>query len=303
MNRYIALFPIGAILLSYAAFQLPELFIPLKPYIVLLLGIVMFGMGITLTPDDFFRVFKKPVLIIIGLLLQYSLMPLIAWIISQLMDLPILLAAGLILVGACPGGTASNVICYLAEGDVALSITLTSLSTLIAIVMTPMLTWIYIGQVIDVPVKKMMIDILLVVVIPVVLGVLINFYLGKKNYLFRKIFPVFSMIAIILIIAIIMAINKVQLSTIVLPIIFAVLLHNLLGLLSGYLIPKALGYDAKICRTLAIEVGMQNSGLGVTLALKYFSAAAALPGAIFSIWHNISGAILAGIWSGKNNNN
>ena len=297
MNRYITLFPLGAIFLSYVAFRFPGLFIPLESYIVLLLGIVMFGMGITLTPDDFLNVFKKPLLILLGLLLQYSLMPLIAWIVSQLMGLPVMIAAGLILVGACPGGTASNVICYLAKGDVALSITLTSLSTLTAVVMTPLLTWLYIGQEIDVPVKKMMMDILLVVIVPVILGLLVNIYLGNKDYLFKKIFPVFSMIAIILIIAIIVAIKKAQLSTIIFPVVLAVLLHNMFGLLSGYWIPKSLGYDAKICRTLAIEVGMQNSGLGVLLASNYFSATAALPGAIFSIWHNISGALLAGIWS------
>jgi BASS family bile acid:Na+ symporter len=300
MEKFIIAFPAGAILLSTVAFLLPEYFVPLSPYIVMLLGLVMFGMGITLTAADFLYVLKRPQIIFLGLLLQFLLMPLFAWLVSMVLDLPLLLSAGLILVGACPGGTASNVICYLAKGDVALSITLTSCSTMLAVIMTPFLTWLYIGQEIDVPAAQMFLDIFKVIIVPVVLGVLMNYFLGEKLAVFKQWFPVMSMLAIMLIIAIIVASNKSQLAQIVLPVILAVFLHNGLGLLGGYWIPKCLGYDKTICKTLAIETGMQNSGLGVALAGKYFSAMAALPGAIFSIWHNISGAILAGIWSRQN---
>lgn len=288
-------------MLSLFAYLSPELFIPLAPYIVLLLGLVMFGMGITLTASDFLYVFKQPQIIFLGLLLQFMLMPLIAWLISISLGLPLLLSAGLILVGACPGGTASNVICYLAKGDVALSITLTSCSTMLAAFMTPLLTWLYIGQEISVPATQMFLDIVKVIILPVLLGIAVNYFAGNKFSGFKQFFPVISMLAIMLIIAIIVAINQQQLTQIILPVFLAVFLHNALGLAGGYWIPRWLGFDRKICKTLAIEVGMQNSGLGVALAGKYFSAIAALPGAIFSIWHNISGAILAGIWSKENN--
>jgi len=302
MGRHIVIFPLGAVLLSLVAFSIPELFIPLAPSIVLLLGLVMFGMGITLTAKDFLYVLKRPQIIFLGLFLQFMLMPLLAWLISLTLGLPLLLGAGLILVGACPGGTASNVICYLARGDVALSITLTSCSTLLAMIMTPFLTWLYIGQEIAVPLVQMFLDIVKVIIVPVVLGVVVNYYAGEKFSRFKQLFPAMSMLAIMLIIAIIVAINKPQLASMILPVFVAVFLHNSLGLLGGYWIPKVLGLDKKICKTLAIEVGMQNSGLAVALAGNYFSAVAALPGAIFSIWHNISGAILAGIWSKQRNN-
>ena len=303
MKRHIVLFPLGAVLLSWVAFCFPELFLPLAPSIVLLLGLVMFGMGITLTANDFLFVFKRPQIIFLGLLLQFILMPLLAWVISMTLGLPLLLSAGLILVGASPGGTASNVICYLARGDVALSITLTSCSTLLAVIMTPFLTWLYIGQEIDVPLVQMFLDIVKVIIAPVVLGVIVNYFAGEKFSRFKQLFTAMSMLAIMLIIAIIVAINKPQLAQLIFPVFLAVFLHNSLGLLGGYWIPKLLGLDKKICKTLAIETGMQNSGLAVALAGKYFSAVAALPGALFSIWHNISGAILAGVWSKQGNNN
>ena len=269
--------------------------------IVPLLGIVMFGMGMTLTFDDFKRVFTKPKLIGLGVSLQYILMPLIAWVLSLILQLPLPLMAGLVLVGSCPGGTASNVICYLARGDVALSITLTSVATLLAVIFTPIMTWLYIGQKIPVSIIAMMISIFKIIIIPVSLGVLSNIYFGDTLVRVKRTFPFVSVLAIIIIIGIIVARNQPQLSQLAVPVILAVILHNSFGLLSGYLFPKFLGFDKKICRTMAIEIGMQNSGLGVALADKFFVATAALPGAIFSIWHNISGAFLAAFWSRNKN--
>ena len=293
------LFPVLAIVVSVVAINFPHLLSNMGSAIVPLLGLVMFGMGITLLPTDFMRVFRRPAIVLVGVSLQFILMPLIAWLISKSMDLSTVIMAGLVVVGACPGGTASNVICYLARGDVALSITLTTCSTIAAVLLTPLLTWLYIGQSVDVPVLSMMKDIMLVVICPVLLGVLCNRFAGQFFYRLKTIFPVVSMLTIILIIGIIMALNHEQLNRYVLPVAIAVILHNLLGLLCGYGIPAALGYDQRTCRTLAIEVGMQNSGLGVALASKYFSPVAGLPGALFSIWHNISGATLAALWAGK----
>ncbi|MCG8325884.1 MAG: bile acid:sodium symporter family protein [Thiotrichales bacterium] len=267
--------------------------------IIPLLGVIMFGMGVTLSVQDFKRVLQRPMSIALGLCLQFLLMPLLAWLISSGLQLSLPLMAGMILVGACPGGTASNVICYLARGDVALSITMTSVSTFLAILLTPLLTWLYLGERIPVPVQAMMISIFKIIIIPVALGVLVNHLLGQRFRLLKKSLPLVSMAAIVFIIGIIVALNHEKLHFLLFSVLLAVMLHNLAGLLLGYQVSKWLGCDVMTCKTIAIEVGMQNSGLGVALASKYFVAAAALPGAIFSIWHNITGAILASVWSKK----
>jgi BASS family bile acid:Na+ symporter len=291
------LFPLWALLFSLLAYIKPGLFVNLKPAILPLLGIVMFGMGITLTWQSFKKVLRRPGMIGLGLLLQYLLMPFFAWLIAERLGLPPYLIAGMVLVGACPGGTASNVVCYLARGDVALSITLTTVSTLLAIVATPLLTWFYVGQKVPVPVESMLLSIFKIVLLPVALGVLVNSLFGNRLKAVKHLFPLLSVLAIVVIIAIIVALNRSNLSTMGVGVALAVVLHNLSGLLFGYWIPRLMGQDQRTCRTLAIEVGMQNSGLGVALAVKYFSAAAALPGALFSIWHNLSGSMLAGYWS------
>ncbi|MET0064974.1 MAG: bile acid:sodium symporter family protein [Candidatus Thiodiazotropha sp.] len=297
-----ALFPLWALLLSFIAYLQPGLFVVLKPAILPLLGIVMFGMGMTLTWEHFTAVLRRPAVVGLGVLLQYLVMPMAAWLIAKSLGLPPALLAGLVLVGACPGGTASNVVCFLAKGDVALSITLTTVSTLLAIVMTPLLTDLYVGQEVPVPVQSMLWSIFKIVLLPVTLGVVVNSLLGARLARFKPAFPLISVLAIVLIIAIIVALNRDNLGTLGFSVAVAVMLHNAVGLLLGYWIPRGFALPEQICRTLAIEVGMQNSGLGVALAVKYFSAAAALPGAIFSIWHNLSGSLLAGYWSRRTRN-
>ncbi|MFB3100259.1 MAG: bile acid:sodium symporter family protein [Gammaproteobacteria bacterium] len=299
MNWITTGFPIFAIVFSIFATRYPEFLIDYKPAIIPLLGVVMFAMGMTLTMEDFKRVLKSPKVIGLGLLLQYGLMPLLAFVIAIILGLPTALMAGLILVGTCPGGTASNVICYLAKGDVALSITLTAISTLLAVFLTPVLTWLYIGQEVPVPIVNMMLTVLNIIILPVTLGIIVNRYFGQYLTQVKQLLPVISITAIVFIIAIIVALNAHQMSQLIFPVIIAVMLHNGLGLASGYAIAKFLGYDEKICRTLAIEVGMQNSGLGVALATKYFTAITALPAAFFSIWHNITGSLLAAYWTRK----
>ena len=292
-----ALFPLWALLGVLMAWLVPEILVPMKAAIVPLLGLVMFAMGVTLTGADFLTVLRRPFPVALGVALQFLLMPLVAWGLAKLAELPPQLAIGLILVGCSPGGTASNVICYLAKGDVALSITLTTVSTLLAIVATPLLTLLYAGETVPVPASGMLLTILKVILVPVLLGVLLNQYFHRPLLAVRDVFPVISMLAIVLLIAIIVALNHVQLEGLVPGIALLVVLHNLAGMAGGYWVPRWLGRDVRECRTLAIEVGMQNSGLAVALAVKYFSATAALPGALFSIWHNLSGALLAGLWS------
>ena len=295
--RLTQLFPLWAILLSLAGYWQADWFAGLKFSIIPLLSLIMFGMGMSLKAADFKLVLKQPKLIALGVLMQFLLMPFIAWGIAIVLSLPPLLLAGMVLVGSSPGGTASNVITYLAKGDLALSITLTSVSTLVAVIATPYLTLLYAGQVVPVDTIGMLFSIFKIVLIPVFLGVLFNTLFGEKLLKIKDIFPLISVIAIVFIIAIVVALNAGRLAEIGLLIVSAVMLHNLLGLISGYSIAHILGYDKKICRTLSIEVGMQNSGLAVALASNYFGAMAALPGALFSIWHNLSGSALAAYWN------
>jgi bile acid:Na+ symporter, BASS family len=300
LQRFTSLFPIWAIVLSAIALLYPDIFLPYKDAIPFLLGLVMFGMGMTLALKDFLLVFKRPKTIITGTVLQYALMPLIGFLIARAFSLSPELTAGVVLLGCCPGGTASNVISYLAKGDVALSIVLTSVSTLISFVMTPLLTWIYIGQTIDVDMYGMLVSILQIVIVPVALGIVINTLSGSRIENIRYLFPLFSVLTIVFIISIIMALNRETVISAGILIALVVMLHNLLGLVSGYGFAKLLGLSEIEARTIGIEVGMQNSGLSVALAIKYFTATAALPGALFSIWHNISGSFAASYWAERN---
>jgi BASS family bile acid:Na+ symporter len=299
--RITQLFPLWAIVFSVLAWLQPTLFSPFKSWIVPLLSVVMFGMGLTLHVADFKRALKMPRLIASGIALQYSVMPASAFIISVVFGLDPVLTAGMVLVGASPGGTASNVICYLARGNVALSITLTAVSTMLAVILTPLLALLLVDASIQVQAAKMLLSILYMVIIPVSLGVMLNQTAGKRLQPVSHVFPLISVTAIVFIIAIIVSLNADNIGQIGPGLLLAVLLHNGAGLFIGYTASRLLGYQPAECRTLAIEVGMQNSGLAVALAIKYFTATAALPGAIFSIWHNLSGSILAGFWSKQSN--
>ena len=297
LSQLTRLFPVWAILGAGAAALFPDAFLSLKPPIEPLLGLVMFGMGMTLPPANFLEVAIRPLVVLLGVALQFLIMPLAGFLVATGFGLAPMLVAGVVLVGSCPGGTASNVITYLARGDVALSITLTAVATCLAIVATPILTWLYVGQSVAVPVLDMLLSILKIVLLPVCLGVAVNRFLGQRFGPLKEAFPLVSVLAIVLIIAIIVALNRDEIATLGLAVGAVVILHNLLGLAGGYGISKLLGLDERASRTLAIEVGMQNSGLGVALAVQYFSASAALPGALFSVWHNLSGAALASLWS------
>ncbi|MFD2110602.1 bile acid:sodium symporter family protein [Thiorhodococcus fuscus] len=297
MNAITGLFPFWALLGVGCATLFPEWFVGAKPAIVPLLGLVMFGMGATLDSSGFARVVRRPRGVLIGLALQYGVMPLAGWSIGIAFGFPPELLVGFVLLGASPGGTASNVICYLARGDVALSITLTTASTLLAVVLTPALTWLYVGERVPVPALDMLWSIAEIILLPVAAGLLVRRWLGPRIAPVERVFPSISVGAIVLIIAIIVALNRNHLAEVGLVVAFAVVLHNAIGLAVGYWMARVLREDAQSARTIAIEVGMQNSGLAVALAIKYFSAASALPGAIFSIWHNLSGSLLAAWWS------
>jgi len=291
------LFPIWAIALSVLAFLQPSLFIALKAYIVPLLTLIMLAMGLTLTAKDFAQVSKNRKAVTVGVILQFTVMPIVALAIALLLNFDANLTVGLVLVGAVAGGTSSNVMCFLAKGDVALSISMTAISTLLSVIFTPLLVELLAGKAIDIPVTGMIISLVKIVLIPVILGVVINTFLHKPITFIAPILPLISMTAIVVIIAIVVALNVDNLVTVGPMVAIAVILHNSFGLLAGYFITKKLGFEERVCRTIAFEVGLQNSGLAAALAMKFFAPTAAIAGTIFSVWHNISGSLLAGYWS------
>lgn len=298
LQRY---FPVIAVIISLVAYIWPMWLIDLKTSIVYLLGSVMFCMGISLKVSHFQQALNRYPLILLALVLQYAFMPFIAWQLSLWGDLSAALTAGMLLVGSVPGGTASNVICYISKGDLALSITITAISTFIAVVLTPLLAYAYLSQTIEVPFVQMMLSIFYIVVLPVSLGLTLNHLVPLITRPIQLIAADLSILIICLIIAIIVALNKDNLLNISFTLTILVLAHNLSGLTIGYFITFLVTRDKKLSKTIAIEVGMQNSGLAVALAVKFFGPASALPGALFSIIHNVSGSLMARYWA-KNSN-
>ncbi|MEM0967668.1 MAG: bile acid:sodium symporter family protein [Verrucomicrobiota bacterium] len=295
----VRLFPVWAVLFSVVALMVPGPFTASKPAIFPLLSLVMLGMGLSLTWGEFRDVFREPKLIGLGVFLQFGIMPLAAFLIGKGMGLTQAQLIGMVLVGASAGGTASNVICYLAGARLALSVTLTLASTIAAIGLTPALTWLLLRTTVPVPAGSMLFSIVEIVAVPVLVGTAINSAFGNRLERVRTVLPAVSVVAIVFIIAIVVALNRENILTGAFVVFLAVALHNCTGLCLGYWLTRLFGYDRVTARTLAIEVGMQNSGLSVALAIQYFSVASALPGAIFSIWHNLSGSVMAAYWGRK----
>ena len=271
------------------------------PRIPMLLGVIMFGMGMTLRVEDFKEIFKRPRDVLIGLLAQFSIMPLLAFGLATIFQLPPELATGVILVGTCPGGTASNVITYLAKGDLALSVSMSMASTILAPIVTPLLTWFLAGAWVNVSFFDMMLSIVQVVIAPLLLGIIVNQIFADFVKRVVKILPVISIVAILLIVGGVVSVEADKILQMGLLIMLVVVLHNLCGYGLGYCVAKISGMNVAKTKAVSIEVGMQNSGLAVSLAMTHFSAAAAIPGAIFSVWHNISGSIAANYLAQKSN--
>lgn len=278
----------------------PDLFSHIKPKVINpLLGVIMFGMGLTLKFDDFKVVFSRPRDVIVGCLAQFTIMPLLAWVLARIFGLDQALTVGVILVGCCPGGTASNVITYLAKGDLALSVGMTGVSTLLAPILTPLLVLLLAGQSVDVDVVAMFLSILWVVILPIVAGLIVKRLCPTQTEKATAYLPALSSVTICFIVLIIIAANAHKLLTGGLLIILVVVLHNVCGLALGYLIGSVLKLAPAKRKAISIEVGMQNSGLASSLATLHFAAypMATIPGALFSVWHNISGAIVARYFS------
>ena len=266
-----------------------------------MLGLIMFGMGMTLSPQDFRVVFSRPKDVIIGCAAQFTVMPLLAWVLSWLFDLPPELALGVILVGCCPGGTASNVITYLAKGDLALSVGMTATSTVLAPLMTPLLTWLMAGKFVDVDAVAMLMSIVYVVIGPIAAGFLIQHYMPRFTRWAVAYLPAFSSLMIALLVAIIVGHNAGQLLKGGMVVVLVVILHNIGGFSLGYVLGRLLGLSDDKRKAISIEVGMQNSGLASSLATIHFAAypMAVVPGAIFSVWHNVCGAFVAKLFASR----
>ena len=268
-----------------------------------MLGVIMFGMGLTLVPQDFKVVLSRPKDILIGCLTQFTVMPLLALGLTWAFTLPKELAIGVILVGCCPGGTASNVITYLAKGDLALSVGMTAASTLIAPLLTPLLVWLLAGTMVDVDAVGMLMSIVYVVIAPIVCGLLCQRFLPDATKRVKPYLPAFSSVVIALLVGIIVSHNADRLLVAGLLTVAVVMVHNILGLSIGFWIGRLLHLQKPKCVALSIEVGMQNSGLASSLAVLHFAAypLATIPGAVFSVWHNISGALVAKLYSKDDN--
>ncbi|MBV7387123.1 bile acid:sodium symporter family protein [Pasteurellaceae bacterium TAE3-ERU1] len=288
-------FAVWVLLFAFLAFQFPEAFKPLLGYIPYLLGIVMFGMGITLTFQDFSEVARHPKSVLVGVVGQFVIMPAIAFALAKSFALPTELAVGVILVGSCPGGTSSNVMTYLARGNTALSVACTTISTLLAPVLTPVVFYVLASQWIDIHAMAMFVSVLKMVLFPIFLGLVVRTLLKQKATQLGQAMPLVSVIAIVLILAAVVAVSKdklIQLDAFWL-IFGVVVLHNGLGYLVGFLAAKLFRLSTFDSKAVAIEVGMQNSGLGAALAAAHLNPVAAIPSAVFSFWHNVSGPILA----------
>lgn len=300
LKLFTGYFPLWIVVVSFISFQYPEPVKPLGKYVPYYLGIVMLAMGLTMLPQDFKLVLLRPKDVIVGVIPRYVIMPFVAFGIAKILSLPPELAAGLILVGCCPTGVASNVMTFLAKGDTALSITVSSVNTVIAPFLTPAIFLLLAGSLVPIQTEAMLIDIAKVVLLPISLGVIIRM---AANDVIKKIepaFPAISAIALLLIIGSGVAMNASRLASVAFIAFVAVVLHNGLGLLLGFLTARKLaGMSLYKSKAITFEIGMENSGLAVALALAHLDPLAAIPGAIFSVWHNLTGSGLSTYWGKK----
>ena len=289
----------GVIIIAFSALALwqPWIFSWVAPHISAMLGIIMLGMGMTLHWQDFSHVLRHPRDLGLGLVVQFGCMPLLAFALCHVFALPPELAMGMILVGTAPGGTASNVLTFIARGDVAFSVAMTAAATLVSLLLTPPLTWLLGGVWVPVDMGGLFWSIVKIVLVPVLLGLLLHHFQRGLVDRLMPFLPLASALVITLVIAGIIAVNAQNILSAGPAIVAAVIAHNLLGLAVGWFAACRLRFAPPRRRALAIEIGTQNSGLATALALAHFTPAAAIAGALFSVWQNISGALLSNFWA------
>ncbi|MFC7860456.1 bile acid:sodium symporter family protein [Arthrobacter koreensis] len=292
----VTVFPLLILAGGAVALAFPDSFTSLAPLINPGLMVIMFGMGLTLTLPDFAMVVRQPLPVLLGVVAQFLIMPLLGLGIAWALRLPPELAAGVILVGCAPGGTASNVVTYLARGNVALSVAMTSVSTLLAPLFTPLLALWLAGRYMAVDAGSMALSIVQIVLVPVLVGLLIRYLMPRTVDRVLPVLPWVSVAGITFVVVAVVAGSAAAILTAGWLILLAVVLHNGLGLGLGYGAARLFRLPVPSRRTMGVEVGMQNSGLAAGLAREYFSPEAALPAAVFSVWHNVSGALMAAYW-------
>ena len=291
------LLPLWVVLCGIIAYFWPFVFIPLKSYMELAFALTMLGIGLVINQNEFIPVFRKPQMVVLGVLAQFVIMPALGFLIAKLLHFSPTYTLALVLVGSVPGAMASNVICYLARVDVAFSIALTSTATFCAPVLTPALTYLFAHATVKVEFWPMFFSIIKMVILPLITGFVLKRVFQNWVSKFEVIFPSFSTVFIAFICGLVVALNQKALLETGLILFFAVFSLNLFGLLLGYGAGKLYRFDEKRCRTLVFQVGMQNAGLGTVLALKHFSPETALPSALFATWCVVTASILAEFWS------
>ena len=296
---YTKYFAVWVLLFGVVAYFKPDGFIALRSYNKLFFALTMFGIGAVLKPSDFKRIAQKPSIVFIGSCAQFVIMPVGAFLIAKLFNLAPEIAVGLIVAGSAPGAMASNVMCYIAKADTAYSVSLTTVSTLLCPVLTPVLTKLLAGSILPVSFTAMVIDVAMMILVPLIAGFLLRVVLREKLDRFAKIFPAISVTFIIFICSLVIALNKGNLSTLTSGIFIAVLVLNLYGMTAGYGVGRLFKMSVPRKRTLSIEIGMQNAGLGTALALEHFGEKAAIPTAIFVFICIITASALAELWQRK----
>ncbi len=291
--------PAWVVIAGIAGFFRPQIYYPLKPYTNWAFSLTMLGIGAVLNFEDFLPVLRKPHLVLLGTLTQFGMMPLSGFLVAKSLNLPGPLLVGLVMTGAVPGAMASNVISYVAKADVAYSIALTTTSTFLSPFLTPFFVYFFVHKIVEVKFLAMMASILQMVIIPLFLGFLLKHFFKKCVESVKEFFPAFSTLFIAYICGLIIALNQDYILRISAVIFLAVFMHNLAGLLSGFGLGKLYGFDKRRRRTLSIEVGMQNAGMGAVLSLKFFSSQTALVSALFATWCVITASFLAELWSRK----
>ncbi|NLP42763.1 MAG: bile acid:sodium symporter family protein [Veillonellaceae bacterium] len=287
------------VLISAIAFYYPAPFKPIGPYISYLLGIIMLGMGLTMSLEDFRLVFTRPKDVFYGVFFRYLIMPLVGFAVAKLLNLPPALAAGMVLLGAAPSGTGSNVMTYIAKGDTALSVTVSSVNTILAPVLTPYIFLLLAGSMIPIDATALLMDIVYIVLIPVSAGIALHTIAPKFVEKLTKVVPAVSVVFIIAIMSSVVALNASKMATMALVLCVAVAIHNVAGLVLGYYAGRAVNMSKKKSRAITFEIGMENSGLTVALALAHLDPMAALPAAVMTVWEYMSGSLLASYWGNK----
>ena len=296
LSFYTRYFAIWVVVFGVVAYVWPGPFVALKSYNKLFFSLTMFGIGAVLQIDDFKRIGQRPAIVLIGSAAQFTIMPLGAFVLARLFKLETEIAVGLILTGSAPGAMASNVMCYIAKADTAYSVSLTTVSTLLCPLLTPGLTLLLAGSRLPVPFWSMVFDVMYMVVVPLFVGFGLRHYLKEKIEGMLPIFPAISATFIIFICSLVIALNKARLAEVTAVILTAGAILNIYGMLGGYGVGSVFRMETRRRRTLAIEIGMQNAGLGTVLALEHFGEKAAMPAAIFVFVCIITASLMAAVW-------